>query len=152
MVCISNISNESSISNPTSSLPNPALVPLLALAAAFTALAALTAAHPLLHSCFQILPAFEVEDQCCNDEKEKEKTKGNDGKDNNDTRAEAFPTVIRILLCFAADLCATLAKAERARNWLIFDDHVPENWKVDNVMFLRLRMYFDDHVPHKNGK
>ena len=93
-----------------------------------------------------------MEDQCCNDEKEKEKTKGNDGKDNNDTRAEAFPTVIRILLCFAADLCATLAKAERARNWLIFDDHVPENWKIDNVMFLRLRMYFDDHVPDKQWK
>ena len=132
-------------------MPNLALVPLLALAAAFTALAALTAAHPLLHSCFQILPAFEVEDQCSNDEKEKEKTKDNDGKDN-DTRAEVCLALIRILLCFAADLCATLAKAERARNWLIFDDHVPENGKIDNVMFLRLRMYFDDHVPDKQWK
>ena len=103
---ISNISDRSNISHSSSSLTNPALVSLVALAAA----------HPLLHPCpsrFQILPAFEVEDQCSNDEKDEEKNEDDAGEDN-DTRADACLAVVSLLLCFAADLCPTLAEAERA--------------------------------------
>ena len=72
-------------------------------------------------SGFKILPAFEVKDQCSNDEKDEEKNK------DNDTRADACLVVVSLLLCFAADLCPTLAEAERTWDWLVFDDHVSEN-------------------------
>ena len=98
------MSDGSNISHSSSSLTSPALVAL-----------ALAAAHPLFHpcpSCFQILPAFEVKDQSSNDEKGEEKNKDDAGEDN-DTRADARLVVVSLLLCFAADLCPTLAEAER---------------------------------------
>ena len=117
---ISNISDRSYISHSSSSLTNPALA------------LALTATHPLLHSCpsrFQILPAFEVEDQCSNDDKDEEKNE-DDADEDNDTRADAC-LIVGFLLCFATDLCPALAKAERTRDRLVFDDHVSENGDDD---------------------
>ena len=67
-----------------------------------------------------------MKDQCSNDEKNEEKNKDNTGEDN-DTRADACRVVVSLLLCFAADLCPTLAEAERAWDRLVFDDHVSEN-------------------------
>ena len=98
------MSDGSNISHSSSSLTSPALVAL-----------ALAAAHPLLHPCpsrFQILPAFEVKDQSSNDEKGEEKNK-DDAAEDNDTCADACLIVVSLLLCFAADLCPTLAEAER---------------------------------------
>ena len=64
--------------------------------------------------------------QCSNKDKDEDQSNGDAAKDN-DTCTDGVFIAFSFLLCFAADLCATLAKAERTRNRLVFDDHVPEN-------------------------
>ena len=107
----SNISDGSNISHSSSSLASPDLaIPLVPLALA------LTTAHPLLHlrpSCFQILPALEVKNQRSNNEEEKEKNKEDYGKKNTSCTESVLIIILSVFLCFAADLCATLAEAER---------------------------------------
>ena len=114
---MSYISDGSNIPYSPSSLASPALVAL-----------ALAAHQPLCHSHFrfQIFPAFKVIKQCSNKDKDEDQSNDDAAKDN-DTCTDGVFIVFSFLLCFAADLCATLAKAERTRNRLVFDDHVPEN-------------------------
>ena len=109
------ISDGSNIPNMTPSSASPALV----------ALAFVLATHqPLCHSRSQIFSSFCSKQH--NKDKDDDQSNDDDAKDFFTCADDVF-IVFSFLLCFAADLCATLAKAERTRNRLVFDDHVPEN-------------------------